>query len=125
LACIKGLASETGKRIAAVRRSGGFLSVADLAARAEVGAKDLGALAAAGALQGLARHRHRARWDVAGIEPSLGLFGLPRFVEAEPMLRRPSESEDIAADYRQLGISLGRHPLTLLRERFDAAGVVE
>src|SRR5690606_32117343 len=77
------------------------------------------------ALHGLARHRHRARWDVAGIEPSLGLFGLPRFVEAEPMLRRPSESEDIAADYRQLGISLGRHPLTLLSERFHATGVVE
>jgi error-prone DNA polymerase len=40
-----------------------------------------------------------------------------RFTEGLPMLRRPTESEDIAADYRHLGLSLGRHPLALLRDR--------
>jgi error-prone DNA polymerase len=40
------------------------------------------------------------------------------------MLRRPTEGEDIAADYAHVGISLGRHPLALLRARLDAAGVI-
>ena len=39
------------------------------------------------------------------------------------ILRRPTEGEDIAADYRYLGVSLGRHPLTLLRARLAAAGI--
>jgi error-prone DNA polymerase len=37
-----------------------------------------------------------------------------------PLLRRPTEGEDIAADYRHLGVSLGRHPLALLRDRLSA-----
>src|SRR6185436_20809844 len=45
------------------------------------------------------------------------------FAEGAPMLRRPTEGEDITADYRYLGVSLGRHPLALLRGRLDAAGI--
>ena len=80
-------------------------------------AKDLGALASAGALKTLAAHRHRARWEVAGVEQPTALLERPRFNEALPLLRRPSEGEDIAADYRHVGVSLGRHPLELLRAR--------
>ena len=32
-----------------------------------------------------------------------------------PLLRRPTEGEDIAADYGSLGLTLRRHPLALLR----------
>jgi error-prone DNA polymerase len=123
LQCVKGLSSEGGRRIAAAGSAGPFGSVADLAARAGVGTKDLGALAAAGALKDMARNRHRARWDVAGVEPALELFAVPRFNEAIPLLRQPTEGEDIAADYRQVGISLGRHPLALLRARLSGMGV--
>ena len=35
------------------------------------------------------------------------------------MLRKPSEGEDIVADYRSLGLTLGRHPLALLRDRLN------
>src|SRR5690606_1321293 len=37
-----------------------------------------------------------------------------------PLLRAPSEGEDIAADYRHLGLTLGRHPLALLRAHLEA-----
>jgi error-prone DNA polymerase len=123
LQCVKGFSSEGAKRIAAAKSAGPFSSVADLAARAGVGAKDLGALAAAGALKEIAHNRHRARWDVAGVESSLELFAVPRFTEAAPLLRQPTEGEDIAADYRQVGISLGRHPLALLRGRLSGLHV--
>jgi len=94
-----------------------------LAERARLGSKDLGALASSGALGVLASNRHRARWEVAGVERPSALFDRVRFNEALPMLRRPTEGEDIAADYRHVGVSLGRHPLALLRARLHAAGV--
>jgi error-prone DNA polymerase len=43
---------------------------------------------------------------------------------AQPLLRAPSEFEDIEADYRALGFTLGRHPLALLRSRLAAARVL-
>jgi error-prone DNA polymerase len=98
--------------------------VQDLAERARLGRKDLGALASSGALKGLASNRHRARWEVAGVERPTALLDHARFTEGVPMLRRPTEGEDIAADYRHIGVSLGRHPLALLRARLDGAGVL-
>ena len=43
---------------------------------------------------------------------------------ATPLLRAPTEGEDIVADYRALGLTLGRHPLALLRERSAARAIV-
>jgi len=120
LQLVKGLSSEAGKRMLEARGEAQFANVADLAERAKLGSKDLGALASAGALKELVRNRHRARWEVAGVEQPLQLFDQLRFAEALPLLRRPTEGEDIAADYRHLGVSLGRHPLALLRDRLSA-----
>jgi error-prone DNA polymerase len=117
---VRGLSSEAGERMLEARGGAQFANVADLAERAKLGSKDLGALASAGALKELALNRHRARWDVAGVEQPLQLFAQLRFAEALPLLRRPTEGEDIAADYRHLGVSLGRHPLALLRDRLSA-----
>lgn len=50
-----------------------------------------------------------------GIEAPLPLGEMPALPEPVPMLRRPTEVEDIVADYGSLGLSLGRHPLALLR----------
>jgi error-prone DNA polymerase len=122
---VNGLSTEGGKRVAEARAAGAFVTVRDLAERAALGAKDLGALASAGALQEIAGHRHRARWDVAGVEKPLELLTSMRFNEALPMLRRPTESEDIAADYRHLDLTLGRHPLALLRERLVEHGILD
>ncbi|HET8698719.1 MAG TPA: OB-fold nucleic acid binding domain-containing protein, partial [Gammaproteobacteria bacterium] len=122
---VKGLAEESAKRVVSARVERPFVDVADVAARSGVSSRDLGALAAAGALKPLARNRHRARWDVAGVDEPTPLFGRMRFREAVPMLKRPTEGEDIAADYRHLGLSLGRHPLALLRRRLDELRVID
>ncbi len=122
LRLVKGLSSEAGERIVSARGGKPFSDVRDVAGRARLGVRDLGSLASAGALETLASHRHQARWDVAGVEQPTTLLGQPHFNEALPLLRRPSEGEDITADYRHVGISLGRHPLTLLRARLRAIG---
>ena len=120
---VKGLAAEAGARVCATRAAARFTSVQDLAERARLNAKDLGCLASAGALATLASNRHRARWEVAGVTEPMELLEQVRFAEALPILRRPTEGEDIAADYRHVGVSLGPHPLILLRNRLDVAGV--
>ncbi len=120
---VKGLASEAAGRVVEARANARFTHIQDLAERARLNAKDLGALASAGALASLAQHRHNARWEVAGVEQPTALLEHVRFAEGLPMLRRPTEGEDIAADYRYVGVSLGRHPLTLLRARLEAAGI--
>ena len=40
------------------------------------------------------------------------------------MLKPPSEGENLVADYQHLGLSLGRHPMELLREPFNRLGVI-
>jgi error-prone DNA polymerase len=110
LRMVAGLAEATARRIVAARP---FVSVADLAQRAVRSRKDLNCLAIAGALRSLAGHRRRAHWLASGAEsrPALGV-PLP---ENMPALAPPSEGEDIMADYVGLGLTLGRHPLALLR----------
>jgi error-prone DNA polymerase len=117
LRLVKGLAAQSAERIVDARRSKVFIDVEDLARRASLDRGALAALAAADALAGLAGHRHRARWDVAGIEPVRPLLEDSRLPEGMPLLRAPREGEDIVADYRHVGLTLRRHPLALLRDR--------
>jgi len=124
LRVVKGLSEEAARRLVAAREAAGFVDVAALSARASLGRRELGCLAAAGALAGLAGHRHRAAWEVAGVEPSWPLLTEPYVAEGIPMLRSPTEGEDIVADYAHAGLTLGRHPLALLRSRLGARGFV-
>lgn len=52
-----------------------------------------------------------------GAQPEDDLLRTAPLEEGRPLLRRPSEGEDLVADYASLGLTLGRHPLALLRER--------
>jgi error-prone DNA polymerase len=117
LCLVKGLSEAAGKRIAAARGIHPFDGVADLVRRAGVNRHDLEALAAAGALARLSGHRRRALWDVSGIERMPPLLADAPISEPAPTLTPPGEGENIIADYASLGLTLGRHPLALLRDR--------
>ena len=117
LCLVKGLSEAGGKRVAAARQGAPFSSVDDLVRRADLNQRDSEALAAAGALASLSGHRRRAVWDVAGIERLPEVLERSTIAEAPADLASPSEGEDIVADYASLGLSLGRHPLALLRSR--------
>ena len=56
---------------------------------------------------------------MAGVEPILPLLAQTTIMEALPLLRQPTEGEDIVTDYASVGLTLGRHPLALLRPRLD------
>ncbi|WP_017903866.1 error-prone DNA polymerase [Pseudomonas asplenii] len=113
---IRGFREEDARQIEAVRQGRGFADIAELIERTRLDPRALELLADAGALRGLAGNRYRARWEVAGVDPQLGLFaGLSRETEAVVALPRPSVGEDLQADYASLGTTLGPHPLALLR----------
>jgi error-prone DNA polymerase len=115
---VAGLAQDAGERIVAARRAGGpFADAEDLARRAALDAHALGVLAAANALRTLAPHRHQAAWAVAGVDTRpTAMLRATRTREADtPALLPPGEAEDMLADYRSVGLTLGRHPLALLR----------
>jgi error-prone DNA polymerase len=119
LCLVKGLSEAGGKRIAAARASKPFDDVADLVRRAELNRHDIEALAAAGALAQLSGHRRRALWDVSGIERMPPLLAEAPIGDAVPVLTPPDEGDNIIADYASLGLTLGRHPLALLRHRLQ------
>ncbi len=130
LRLVAGLTQAGAQRIVAARAQRPFADVADLAHRARLDRRDLTALAAAGALAALAGHRHAAVWDVAGVERLPPIFAGTvagtgtAFAEDVPALPAPTEGQDIVADYRALGLTLGRHPLALLRRQLAAQRLV-
>ena len=121
LRLVKGFREEDARRIETARRQRVFSDVADLGERAQLDARALAQLADADALQGLAGDRHRARWEVAGVQKQLGLFaGLPSQEEPPVALPTPTVGENLFADYATLGTTLGPHPLALLRPELRA-----
>jgi error-prone DNA polymerase len=115
LRLVAGLSEAGAGRIVAARRAAPFASIADLAHRAQLDHHDLDRLADADALAALAGHRHDAVWDVAGVERLPPVLAGSTFDEETATLPAPTEGQDIVADYRTLGLTLRRHPLTLLR----------
>ena len=114
---IGGLSRAVAERVAVDRQKRPFSSVADLAARSRLQRRDLDLLAAADALRSLAGHRRQAAWAATAAVVQGDLFdGLPP-PETASDLPSPSAGENLVADYRSLGLTLRRHPLTLLRQR--------
>jgi error-prone DNA polymerase len=125
LRVVKHLSREGAERLLAARIVRAFVHVADLAERAALDRRDLEALAAADTLAGLAGHRHRAVWQVSGVERALPLLPADTVVdEGTPLLRAPHEGQEIVADYGSLGLSLRRHPVALLRDVLANRGVI-
>jgi error-prone DNA polymerase len=115
LRMVSGLSADAVHALVDARRSGSFRDVADLVARAGLDARASRALAAAGALRRLAGHRHRAYWDIAGSDARRDVISNARIDEPRAPLRLPSAREDTLADYASTGLTLGAHPLQLIR----------
>ena len=116
---IKGLSENAIGSIAIARNEKPFRSLADFKRRTKLPTAQVDALIAANALSGLSGHRHQSHWEAAAIE------GLPPLdLEDENpsdgiQLAAPSEVQDMFADYDSVGLTLGRHPMALLREHYE------
>jgi error-prone DNA polymerase len=117
LLMVKGLSEAGAGRMVQARAQGGFASVEELMRRARLDRHELKCLAASDALERIAGHRRLAYWQVAGVETAPHLLSEAPIHETDPQLSAPSEGDGLVADYRSLGLTLGRHPLALLRSR--------
>jgi error-prone DNA polymerase len=123
LRMVKGLSEEAAERVVAARGASPFASVQDLTMRARLARRELESLADAGAMRALSGNRHLTFWEVAGSEQELPLAPVPGTAEGTPLLLPPTEGQNIVADYRSAGLTLGRHPLALLREQLESSSI--
>jgi error-prone DNA polymerase len=147
LRMIKGLSVDAAERIMQAQQQlqtqqpsqteqRSFRNAQELARMASLNDQQLGFLARSGALYQLAGHRHQAHWDVTGIAAPLPLEQpqvsggtcAPQTTVRDPALQdtitlhAPSVTEDMFNDYRYTGLTLGPHPMTLLREHPELRG---
>jgi error-prone DNA polymerase len=121
---IKAMSEAGANRIIEARHTRAFRTIQDLFSRADVGKGDRAALAGADALRHIAGHRYRARWDVAGIEAPLPLLPVTGRAEGIPLLKQPTEGQNIVADYKSTRMTLRRHPIALLRSHFESCRIL-
>jgi error-prone DNA polymerase len=114
-AMVRGLSHDAALRIEEARGHRQFADVADLGRRAQLTRHDLQALAEANALEPLAGHRRQALWHAIAGEADKGLLGKAEMREDAVELKAPGEGANIVADYHSIGLTLGRHPVALLR----------
>ena len=134
---IKGFREGAAKELVAARQ-GGFDGVRHLACAANLPSETLSRLAEADAFRSLGLDRRDALWCVKGLDGGaedsrIAVPAAPLFKDADAeALQREADvrlpplrlGEHIVQDYMSLSMSLKAHPLSLLRSRMDARGVL-
>jgi error-prone DNA polymerase len=120
LSLLRGMKDGAAECIENSRAVRPFRSVHDLARRAQLDRHDLHVLADANALAALTGNRREALWHSVAAVPDKDMLAVAAVQDETPGLGAPSEANEIVADYRSVGLTLGRHPLELLRPQLLA-----
>jgi error-prone DNA polymerase len=129
LGYVSGLAENEARTVVVERERGGpYRDAAELASRSGIGRDALERIAWASAFGSKAASRREALWQlgVAGAGRRIGAgtqLALPLEVPAPPSLREQTPWERLVADYGSIGMTLGEHPMALLREDLDGSVV--
>ena len=124
---IKGLREETALRIIHARtrskeqNTRAFNSLESIAQSARLDRGDLARLTEGGAFKQLTGHRYQTHWEAKGLLPTDTPIEMVAEQE-DTYLPAPSESDDLRADYLSLRLTLGRHPMAMLRESGEPFG---
>lgn len=104
LRMIVGMPEADGHRIEASRAQAVFIGVDDLAHRAQLDRKAMNLLADAGALRGLTRHRHEARWSAVGVEYLRGMLAcvFRAMPATDSDASRPPIPSDVGRAFRRM-----------------------
>ncbi len=122
---IKGFSKAACKRLLEARNQRAFRNAEDVARCARLDRGELARLTESGAFKTLSGHRYQTHWEVQGILPPTPLLDKvaePAGIwnqspEDRVLLSAPTETDDLRADYVSLGLTLGRHPMAILRDR--------
>ena len=115
LRLVKGLQQTSAAAICLERGRGPFNDAEDLARRTGLNQQQMTMLAAGDALTSLSGHRRQQMWDAAAQHAPPPLLSTAPVQEDFLALPQAPEGEEIVFDYASLGLTLRRHPLSLLR----------
>lgn len=127
---VRGLRETTGRAIEDERKMNGeFVDLADLLRRVpELNKREIRALSFAGALNfENSVHRREALWrSELEMRPKGTLFDQTTKAEETDsrFLTRLEGIDLVAADLKKTGISIGRHPMSFVRERLNTRGIL-
>lgn len=131
---VRGLGKRAHESLEHAWKEGGpFTSLEDVCKRSGLRTKDLEKLASAGAFETFCGGRRRALWEVLRIAqgredpPLLRLlkekFGNSAVAETPDPIPEMNALDQTVADYRTLGLSSGRHPMTYYRDWLDKRSI--
>ncbi|WP_215404857.1 error-prone DNA polymerase [Vibrio gigantis] len=116
---IKGLSEHGIQSVLANRPSSGYRHPSQVK-QLSINKKDIELLASANALHNVSGDRFQTRWAIMDSASDLPLFNQidDSFEKGtdEQGLQQPSEMQDLLEDFASVGISLNKHPITLLEE---------
>ncbi|MCY9829006.1 error-prone DNA polymerase [Vibrio chagasii] len=116
---IKGLSEHGIQSVLANRPSSGYRHPSQVK-QLSINKKDIELLASANALHNVSGDRFQTRWAIMDSASDLPLFSQidDSFEKGndEQGLQQPSEMQDLLEDFTSVGISLNKHPITLLEE---------
>ena len=118
LGTVQGVKAQAVQQAVVARKEQPFASLADFLRRTEFNPKERRAFAMAGALNALAGHRRAALWSVeeTGLDDELFQHMAPDDERELSPLERMTHLERLSADYLTLGLTVGPHPMRLIRE---------
>ena len=123
LRMVKGLPEKDAVRLINNRYEP-YDSIADLHRRTHIAIASLERLAEADAFSCLGLDRREALWQVRALAPAdLPLFaGREDFTEAPTTISPMRPGREVVEDYRSVGLTLRRHPVSFLRDELAASG---
>jgi error-prone DNA polymerase len=120
---LRGLRAEAAQRLIAARP---FSSLGDLCRRVELNAGERATLAEVGAFAALGGTRRQVMWQLEAFGRSGELFAgvASGDGQTDSPLPEMNPGEEVAADFRGTGLTAGPHPMSFVRQRLQARGVL-
>lgn len=123
---VKGLNQKECARLVKLRPEHGFDKLEQIY-QLGISRHELEVLASANAFIHLAGHRHQVRWQLSACQQTLPLFAETELNQLDktgnagkpltPKLPSPTAIESMQADYAYTGVTLGEHPMAILRKK--------
>ncbi|MEZ8879084.1 error-prone DNA polymerase [Vibrio lentus] len=111
---IKGLSEHGIQSVLANRPHSGYRHPSQVK-QLSMNKKDIELLASANALHNVSGDRFQTRWALMDSASDLPLFR-QAYDKVEHALHKPNEMQDLLEDFTSVGVSLNKHPITLLEE---------
>ena len=123
---LRGMSETHGEAIERARLAGPFCSMEEFTRRTGLSRAVATRLAKAGAFKSFGLNRRDALWHALGQDKKeLPLFdALPSESDETTALPEMQPVEEMLADYRNLGMTLGKHPMGFLRPALDEMNIV-